>query len=289
MIPIPQIPEGVSLERDLIFNTDPARPLRLHLLRPGRLAQEPAPALVFVHGGAFRTGSRDDGIVPLIPFAQRGYVCASLEYRLSGEAVWPAQIEDVKCGVRFLRANAERFGLDPEHIGAWGPSAGGHLVSMLGVTGEVAELEGEGGWAGVSSRVQAVCDWFGPTDFLQMNKAGSVQDHDAPDSPESELVSGPIQENPEKVALANPLTYITPGRTYPPFLIVHGTADPLVPFNQSELLVAALRTVGAEVRFHPIAGAGHGGPAFEREEITDLVQAFFDRNLRRGEAGQEER
>jgi dipeptidyl aminopeptidase/acylaminoacyl peptidase len=161
----------------------------------------------------------------------------------------------------------------------WGPSAGGYLVTMLGVTNGVQEFEGSGGWEGVSSAVQAVCNWFGPSDFLQMNRAGSIQDHDATDSPESELIGGPIQEHPEQVKRANPITYITSERIIPPFLVVRGDADPLVPFNQSELLVAALESVGSDVTFHPIKGAGHGGEEFESEEILVLVNSFFDKHL----------
>jgi acetyl esterase/lipase len=275
------IPEHLTLDRDVIFNQDQDRPLRLHLLQRKKTSSRPAPAIVFVHGGAFRMGSRDDGLQALVPFAELGYVCASLEYRLSGEALFPAQIEDVKCGVRFLRANAAHYRLDPERIGAWGPSAGGHLVAMLGVSDGVSELEGTGGWSDTSSRVQAVCDWFGPTDFLQMNRAGSGQDHDAADSPESELIGGPIQEHAERVARANPMSYIIPDRRLPPFLIVHGDADPLVPFNQSQLLVTALERINANVHFHRVVGAGHGGPAFETPEISSLVQGFFDLNLGR--------
>jgi acetyl esterase/lipase len=279
------IPESLTLERDIIFNQNPDRPLRLHLLRRKQPASQsmgqPVPAIVFVHGGAFRMGSHDDGLPALVPFAKLGYVCASLEYRLSSEALFPAQIEDVKCGVRFLRANADRYGIDSARIGAWGPSAGGHLVAMLGVSDGVSELEGDGGWSGISSGVQAVCDWFGPTDFLQMNSAGSSQDHDSPDSPESELIGGPIQAHAERVARANPISYVTPGRDIPPFLIMHGEQDPLVPFNQSELLVVALERVGARVSLHPIAGAGHGGPAFETAEVSSLVRDFFEMHLGR--------
>ncbi len=265
----------------ITFNQNHDRPLRLHLLHRKQTSGRTAPAIVFVHGGAFRMGSRDDGLQALVPFAELGYVCASLEYRLSGEALFPAQIEDVKCGGRFLRANAARYGLDPERIGAWGPSADGHLVAMLGVSDGVSDLEGTGGCLGTSSRVQAVCDWFGPTDFLQMNCAGSRPDHDAAVSPESELIGGPIQEHAERVARANPMSSLTPDRRLPPFLIVHGDADPLVPFNQSELLVTALERVNADVRFHRIVGAGHGGPAFKMPEISSLVQGFFEMHLGR--------
>jgi acetyl esterase/lipase len=201
-----------------------------------------------------------------------GWVCASIEYRLSGEAIWPAQIEDCKCAIRFLRSHSEQYGLDPHRIGVWGSSAGGHLVAMLGTTGRVSELEGTGGWPGVSSAVQAVCDWYGPTDFLRMDAAGSEMVHDAPDSPESELVGGAIQLHPERVARANPISYVAGDE--PPFLIVHGTRDPLVPYNQSELLFSALagRT---DVTFITVEGAGHGGLAFETAEVMAHTQSFL--------------
>lgn len=276
---LPDIPNELRLERDLIFNTDPSRPLRLHLLTP-RAVQELRPALVYIFGGAFRTGSKDSGIAPLLPFAQAGYVCAAIEYRFSSEALFPAQVEDCKCAVRFLRHHATALGIDQDRIGAWGPSSGGHLATMLGVTSGIAALEEDGGWAGTSSAVQAVCNWFGPTNFLRMNAAGSSQDHDAADSPESELLGAAIQSRPDLAAAANPISYIAASSAIPPFLVMHGDADPLVPFNQSELLVAALQAVSADVTFERIAGAGHGGPAFETPAVQQRVRAFFDTHLR---------
>src|SRR5260221_4919549 len=152
----------------------------------------------------------------------QGYAVASLNYRLSGEALFPAQIEDCKAAVRWLRAHAKEYSLDPEHFGAWGSSAGGHLVALLGPSGDVKEFE-KGPHLDQSSRVQAVCDYFGPTDFLQMD-AHAIPDarlkHDLPNSPESRLIGGPIQENKDKVAKVNPITYVTPDD--PPVLIVHG-------------------------------------------------------------------
>ena len=273
------VPASVELIRDVEYGRGGGRALRMHVLRPRDQADAPRPVVVWVHGGAFRMGSRDSGIARLAPLAARGYLGVSVEYRLSGEARFPAQIADCKCAIRYLRAHAAEWSLDPDRIGAWGESAGGHLVTMLGTSGGVAELEGDGGWAEFSSRVQAVCDWFGPTDFLQMDRAGSAQNHDAPDSPESELVGGPIQQNPDLVARANPITYVRPD--CPPFLIVHGDRDPLVPFNQSELLEAALRRVGADFRFVRMSGAGHGGPAFQTPESLRPVSEFFDRQLGR--------
>lgn len=273
------IPNDVQLEQNIVFNTNPSRLLTLHLVRPKVLPKEKLPALIWIFGGAFRMGNKESGILPLLPFAQRGYACAAVEYRYSSEALFPAQVQDCKCAIRFLRAKSETYGLDPERFGVWGPSAGGYLSAMMGVTNGVTEFEGTGGWEEVSSQVQAVCDWFGPTDFLQMNHAGSIQDHDAADSPESELIGGPIQENKDRVRVANPITYITREQVIPPFLVVHGDADPLVPFNQSELLVEALQNVGADVTFHKVAGAGHGGEDFESKEILGLVRSFFNKHL----------
>src|SRR5262249_2990270 len=158
------------------------------------------------------------------------------------------------------RANAKMYGLDPEHIGVWGASSGGHLAALLGTTGGVKELEGKGGNAEQSSRVQAVVDFFGPTDFLQMDAPapqGPFFEHEPPNSPESRLIGGAIQKNVEKVKRANPIQYVT--KDAPPFLIAHGERDPLVPCHQSELLHEALKRVGVEVTFHKIPGAGHGG------------------------------
>jgi acetyl esterase/lipase len=276
-----QIPDEVMLEPDIIFNTYIQRPLTLHLLKPRMTQTKPMPVIVYIFGGAFRMGNKESGIQPLTPFVQHGYLGVTIEYRYSSEALFPAQLQDCKCAIRFLRANAERFNLDPERIGVWGPSAGGYLVTMLGVTDGIEEFDRLGGWDGVSSRVQAVCNWFGPTDFLQMNKAGSIMDHDAPDSPESELVGFPIQEHPERLVPTNPMHYIANANYLPPFLIIHGDADPLVPFNQSELLYAALRQANAPVAFfRRIPGAGHGGPEFESEAIRQLMTMFFDMHLR---------
>lgn len=274
------IPANVEFIPNIAFGKGGRRRLLLDVLRPRERPEQPPPALVYIFGGAWRTGSKESGIPWLAPLAERGYFCASIEYRLSQEALFPAQIEDCKCAIRFLRSQALRLGLDPERIGVWGPSAGGHLATLVGTAADRFELEGSGGWPYYSSRVQAVCDWFGPTDFLQMDAAGSEQNHDAPDSPESQLVGGPIQEVPDRVARANPITYVSGDE--PPFLIMHGDKDPLVPHHQSVLLYEALTRAGArEVVFHTMEGAGHGGPHFETPEARAMVASFFDRHLRR--------
>jgi acetyl esterase/lipase len=251
---------------------------RLDLYRPDSVGR--CPLIVWVHGGAFRSGDKAEG-APLA-LVDHGYALASVNYRLSQEALFPAQIHDVKAAVRWLRAHADQYRLDPDLIGAWGPSAGGHLVAMLGISAGIAALEDLSlGCAEYSSAVQAVVDWFGPTDFLQMDAQavpGSLMLHDPPDSPESQLVGGPIQKRPDRVAQANPVTHIRGG--HPPFLIQHGTRDLLVPCGQSQLLHDALTAAGSPSTLELLPGAGHGGPAFDRPEMLLRVVAFFDQHLR---------
>ena len=236
---------------------------------------ESFPLIIWVHGGAFRMGSKDDH-VPM-DYLDAGFAVASLNYRLSQHAIFPAQLEDVKAALRWLRANAQKYRLDPERFGAWGESAGGHLVAMLGTTGTIDTFDvGEN--LRFSSRVQAVADHFGPTDFLQMDAQRQPDGmlHDTPDSPESQLVGGPIQENKASVARANPITYIT--QEIPPFLIVHGDHDPLVPYQQSVLLNNALVAAGAPVRFYTVIGAGHG--QFQDPKVAEITRMFFEKHLK---------
>lgn len=271
--------DDVEVIRDVTFGTTGDRSLRLHVLRSTEPTEGPSPAVVWIHGGAWLGGDRDAGIGRLAPLVRQGYVGVSIEYRLSPEATFPAQIEDCKAAIRFLRAEADQFGIDPDRIGVWGSSAGGHLVALLGTSGDVEDLEGEGGNPGVSSRVQAVCDFFGPTDFLRMNDTPGQMDHEAPNSPESLLIGGPIREHPDRVAQANPITYVSADD--PPFLIVHGDRDPLVPLNQSELLRDSLRSSGVPVTLHVVEGGGHG-QGFP-SEVDRMVVDFFDRILKPAE------
>ena len=264
------LPAGVRVVKDIVYTRVGTRDLLLDLYLPEK-QEGVLPVVVWVYGGAFRGGSKNDGQTGtatwLVP---RGYAVAAFNYRLSQDAKFPAQIEDCKAAVRWVRANATTYQLDPNRIAAWGASAGGHLSAMLGTSSSTKD----------SSRVQAVVDFYGPTDFLKMDGAAipGGQKHDPPDSPESQLVGGPIQENKDKVARANPITYVSADA--PPFLILHGERDPLVPVNQSELLFEALKAAGANVTFHKIAGAGHGGPQFGTPMICAMVLAFLDLHLK---------
>jgi acetyl esterase/lipase len=270
------LPEGVKALRNLEYATASGRPLLLDLYLPEN-APGKLPVVVWIHGGAWIGGSKDG--CPAVPMTARGYAVASISYRFSNVAPFPAQIHDCKAAIRWLRANAKQHNLDPDHIGVWGASAGGHLVAMLGTSGGVKELEGDEGNLDQPSRVQAVCDWFGPTDLLQM--AATTADRKAfppsgsPDSPESKLVGGPLLENKDKAAKASPLTYVN--KDCPPFLIMHGDKDALVPLSQSELLCEALKKAGADATLHVVKGAGHG---FGGPEINKMVNDFFDKHLK---------
>jgi acetyl esterase/lipase len=271
-------PRGATVHRDLAYGPHGERN-KLDLYLP-KDAKGPVPLIIWIHGGGWANGSKGRG-GPALALLPKGYAVASINYRLSGQAIFPAQIEDCKAAVRFLRANAKKYGLDPDHFGAWGSSAGGHLVALLGTSGGVKELEGKGGHPDVSSRVQAVCDWFGPTDLLKMNeqagKGGRI-DHDAPRSPESRLLGGPLQKRKEQARKANPITYVS--KDDPPFLIMHGDKDPLVPIGQSELLQEALKKAGVECTLIRVKGAGHGGRGFSSPENRRRIEAFFSKHLK---------
>ncbi len=281
----PQLPESIELLTDLPYaNTDNPRQM-LDLLIPRERGDDPLPVVVFIHGGAWRAGQKEGGRRRVAPFVESGeFAGATIAYRLSSEAIWPNQIHDCKAAIRWIRANAKKYNLDPNRIGVWGTSAGGHLVAMLGTSGDVASMDGSiGPRTGLSSRVSCVADFFGPTNFLTMNETAipsATMDHDAADSPESQLIGGPIQENPQIVATANPITYVSPDD--PPFLIVHGTLDPLVSFNQSDLLHAALKKAEVDTTLITVEGGGHGrgfGP-----QADQFVKQFFEHHLRGNKA-----
>jgi acetyl esterase/lipase len=215
-----------------------------------------------------------------IRLSGRGYAVVTFNYRLSGEAIFPAQIEDCKAAVRWVRANAKKYNLDPDRIGAIGHSAGGHLSSLLGTSAGVKDFD-KGDNLEFSSKIHAVCAMSGPSDFLQMDAhapKGATFKHDPASSPESKLIGGAIQQNKEKVAKANPITYVT--KDSPPFLLIHGEADNIVPAHQSELMYESLKKAGVDVKLHLVKGGGHGVGG---KEVNDMVDEFFDKHLKGGD------
>ncbi|MBM4156321.1 MAG: alpha/beta hydrolase [Lentisphaerae bacterium] len=272
-----ELPPGVEVVRDIPYAKAAGRRLRLDLYLPVT-QPKPWPVIVWIHGGAWRGGDKTpcDGL----PVLEKGIAVASISYRLSGEAVFPAQIEDCKAAVRWLRANGRRRGLDVERIGAWGSSAGGHLAALLGTTGGVKAFD-VGANLDQSSRVQAVCNYYGPADLSLMQAHSGPESrlrHDLPDSPESLLIGGRVADHPDKAAAASPVTYATPDD--PPFLTVHGTADPLVPIGQARVLDEALRAAGVPSTLIVLDGAGHGGREFQTPVLRAEILRFFERHLR---------
>jgi acetyl esterase/lipase len=275
---------GSVLEQVVYASPAGFRPLLLDLYLP---AARPCPVVVFVHGGAFLMGDRRL-LPPILERADlfrwlpaEGIAVASIDYRLSAEAVFPAQLHDVKAAIRWARGRGPEVGIDPGRIAVWGESAGGHLAAMATVTSNLAELEGRVGLTGVSSAVAAGVDWYGPTDFAAMDidaPSDSAMSHDSPASPESLLIGAPVTERADLVARANPCTYAR--QDVPPLLIQHGRRDRLVPFGQSTRLADALGAHGADVTFLPVDDADHvfDGTADEGA-ILDKTLAFLRRRL----------
>ena len=275
------LPDSIKVIKDLSYadNDNPRQCLDLYLPKD-RNAAEPLPLLVFVHGGGWRNGSKDGVGRRLAPFLESGrYAGASIGYRLTDEAVWPSQIHDCKAALRWLRGNAAKYHLDADRIAVWGTSAGGHLVAMLGVTHEVKGLEGDlGSHDDEDSSVQAVINFFGPSELHAMSSYEdypSTMDHNAPDSPESKLVGGPIQENLKISKNASPVSHVS--KDDAPTLIVHGTKDPLVPFPQSQNLDKLLDEAGVSSTLITVEGAGHGRGFPPR--INDLIKTFLAHHL----------
>lgn len=247
----------------------------------------PWPLVVYIHGGGWAQGSRTamhDTIEMHAPFeklARAGFAVAPVSYRLSSEAPFPAQLHDVKAAVRWLRVNASEFDINPGRIAVWGESAGGHLACLLALTAGNRELEGEVDNASAPSAVQAVVDWYGPTDLLAMDTqsaADSVIVHDAPDSPESRLIGAPLQGAPDLARRASPISYVR-GQA-PPFLIVHGDKDRFVPVAQSIELAEALRRAGTDVTLHRIPGADHIFIGYrDIQGLLDEIIAFLRQKL----------
>ena len=277
-----QVPEGTRVEKDLEYGPHGVGN-KLDLYIPEK-ADKPLPLIIWIHGGGWTAGSKDGGVLGL-GMLKLGYALASINYRLSQEEKYPAQIEDCKAAVRFLRANAKKYNLDPDHIGVFGASAGGHLVALLGATGGVKELEGDGPNQDVSSAVQAVVDWFGPTDMLKMKEECKEQpdikwafDADSADCPVGKLFGGPVQDHKELAEKANPIHYIT--KDAAPFLIMHGDKDNLVPLAQSRILDEALKAAKVESTLVVIEGNGHGGAGFVSVENLQKIVDFFDKHLK---------
>ena len=279
-----QPPDDLEYKPDVVFATVNGRDLHMTLVYPKQPPSVPMPGVVWVHGGAWRAGSYK-GAGQLVGLVRQGYFCASIEYRLSQEAIFPAQIFDCKGALRYLRAHAQEYRLNPDKIGVWGGSAGGHLVALLGTSGGVKELEGDvGGNLDQSSAVQCVVDFYGPSDMTTMIADRGRQIMVDPATglgPEEALVGGKMEERLEVAKAASPVTYVD--KSDPPFLIVHGEVDRTVPIKQSERLDEALRAAGVDCTFVRVKNGGHGfGPNCDPtpQQINQTVMEFLSKHLK---------
>lgn len=246
--------------------------LDLHLpARPGR-----PKLIVWVHGGAWRSGSRES--MPLGALVEHGYAVASVDYRLTPVAPFPAQVHDIKAAVRYLRANQDKLGVDASRVAIAGDSAGGHLAALVGVSSGVAELEGEvGEHRDQSSAVQAIVNFFGPTNLTTILEQSTPHGLGVRVPALQLLLGGQPEDKPELARLASPVEHVD--ASDPPLLLVHGDQDPQVPINQSHELAGRYEALELPVKFEVVHGAAHGGEAFFDERRMKLVAEFLDRHL----------
>jgi acetyl esterase/lipase len=269
----------VNIVRDVVYKRVNGRDLRLDIYSPKSITH-PLPVLLWIFGNRWSKGSKNHP--PPLNLMSQGYIVVSVEYRLSGEAPFPAAIEDCKAAVRWIRANAGAYHFDPDHIGAWGHSAGGHLAALLGTSGGVTELEGTGDNSSFSSRVQAVCDMAGPSDIVQFDETVSSSNDEMARIAKSSIeqfLGGSVAQNRAKAIAASATTYVS--KDDAPFLIIHGENDGSIPVSQSKVLASKLKAAGVQVTLIVAEGRGHGvgGPAFAPE-----ITSFFNKYLKPGSA-----
>ena len=267
--------DDVHVIRDIEYASPESVSLRLDLYLPDEESSKPVPCVVFVHGGGWKGGDKKSALKTASWLVRHGFAVASINYRLTDVARWPAQINDCYAAVRYVRQHASEYGIAPERIGAWGTSAGGHLVALMGTR----EFPGE---EPVSSRVQAVCDWFGPSELMTMppNNVGDGRTAaDVANSNGAKLLGATVRDVPNLARDASALDQVSSQAT--PFLIMHGDADPGVPLSQSQKLHAALIRAGVASELQVLPGAGHGGKEFQSEAARRRVLKFFQRTLMR--------
>ncbi|MCG8634493.1 MAG: alpha/beta hydrolase [Desulfobacterales bacterium] len=273
----PLIPAHVKCEPELTFRDDIDPNLKVTVWWHPE-AESSTPAVIWFFRGGWTMGDRHC-CEPALHLLAHGFAIVCPDYQLSHQAQFPAQIEDAKSIVRWVRGMSDKFNIDKERIGAWGDSAGGYLAAMLGTTEEVRSWDNVGPFPDLPSNVQAVCDWCGPSDFSRMNDRPGMYDHDAPDSFESKFLGAPIRDVPDKVKEANPITHIN-GHC-PPFLIMHGQNDAAVLPDQSKLLHDALTKKGARSELRILPGFGHGFGKETPKEVLHPVADFFKRELQK--------
>jgi acetyl esterase/lipase len=263
--------QEVTVENDIEYSNPDNQHLMVNMARPK--GDGPFPAVLCIHGGGFRAGNRQgyDGLIKKL--AERGYVGITTSYRLAPKYQFPAAVHDVKAAVRFLRANAAKYHIDPKRIGVTGGSAGGHLAQFLGVTAGVAEFEGTGGNAAQSSSVACVVNYFGPSDFTK-SYGKSVDAAEVLPL----FLGGNLEQARQKHIQSSPLYWVTPNAS--PTLCIHGTKDPYVAYEQAVWIVDKLLNAGVEAELVTMQGAGHGFSGADAERADAAMFAYFDKHLK---------
>jgi acetyl esterase/lipase len=275
------LPAGIIWDFDVPYVKDGDVSQRLDIYYPEKAPKEPLPLIVHIHGGGWMGGNKHPCDTRMV---SQGYVLASVGYRFSQKAKFPAQIQDCQAAIRWLRAHAEKYHINPDKVGVIGGSAGGHLSALVGVSGGKKLFAAIGGNEDQSDAVQCVCDIFGPKNFAsvieQAEKDKNVTNifkFNTPSDPYSELIGANLSDK-EKTAAVSPITYVD--KDSPPTLILHGTHDALVPYAQSEEFAEAMTKNGASVWLQKFPGAGHGGGSFSKPSVLRLMKNFFDKYLK---------
>ena len=274
-----QLPDGVVFEKDIEYSNPDGQHLQLNMARP-KNGKGPFPAIVCIHGGGFRAGSREGFNRLCIQLAEHGYVAVTVTYRLAPKYQFPAAVHDVKAAVRWMRASAEKYNIDPTRIGTTGGSAGGHLAQFLGVTMGVKKFEGDGGNARHSSSVDCVVNFYGPSDFTKSYGASVDAAEVLP-----LFLGGNLQQQRHRHIVSSPLYWVTPDAA--PTLCIHGTKDRYVAHEQAVWLIDRLKASDVKARLMTIEGADHGFRGASKEvkaEIENARIAFFDQHLKRKKA-----
>lgn len=263
-----------KVTKDILFATTPEKELKLDLYLPDQA--NPPHLVIWVHGGAWHSGSKEN---PPMELVKRGYAMASISYRRTVEAKFPALIHDIKAAVRFLRAHANQYGYRSDKIILWGSSAGGHLVALAGLTNGNQLLEGKiGNDLKTSSDVQVVLDFFGPTDLTTIMAQSTPHGVNVRGPALTLMFGKPLDQAAEELKLASPVYQVD--KTDPPLFICHGDQDNQVPINQSIQLYGKYRELGLNVQLEYVHGAGHGGKAFSEPGLIDKVDQFLKRVLK---------
>ncbi len=268
----PVVPDSVEMTREIEYSAPEGESLQLNLARP-KGGGAGLPAVLCIHGGGFRAGKRESYDNLCLRLAERGYVAATITYRLAPKHQFPAAIHDCKAAIRFLRANAEKYGIDPTRIGVTGGSAGGHLAQFLGVTGGVPQFEGTGGNPEHSSAVTCVVNVYGPSDFTE-SYGKSVDAHEVLPL----WLGGNLQEKRRRHVEASPLYWVTPAAA--PSLVIHGTHDQYVAYEQGVWMVERLLAAQVEAVLLTLPGAGHGFKGEDQEKADLALFDFFEKHLK---------